>query len=322
MTKKFEIEIQPVFATNVTATYGESGKLWLRNLSQHVQDLADRWDFHLIHVIPNLSYGFVALVHSNENGKNAILKTAPKLPNTHGVIGEAKWLKSFKRGVPEIYHMDEERNAFLMENLEPGNTLKTLVEHGQDETATRIICQTILDLQSGLDIGSSLDLRSGLDLKTDLPNFPHMSSHIPSLEYLNGHMDREIISKGKSLFETLCADHSEDILLHGDLHHDNILQSGSTWKTIDPHGYVGNKVAEVGTMIRNPFDCFPKNKTLKKVLETRLQILIEMLPFDPEKIKYWVFCITLLSAAWDVEGFNKITENTGEVALELNRFVS
>jgi streptomycin 6-kinase len=50
-----------------------------------------------------------------------------------------------------------------------------------------------------------------------------------------------------------------------------------------------------------------------------LQILAEMLPFDPERIKAWAFCMTALSAAWDVEGHAKISENTYAVLLGMDQ---
>jgi len=40
-------------------------------------------------------------------------------------------------------------------------------------------------------------------------------------------------------------------VLHGDLHHENILLDGDTYKAIDPHGRIGEKILEVGTFIEN-----------------------------------------------------------------------
>jgi streptomycin 6-kinase len=45
---------------------------------------------------------------------------------------------------------------------------------------------------------------------------------------LCGHIDNNIIDRAEAIFKNLCADRSNDIILHGDLHHDNILQSDNS----------------------------------------------------------------------------------------------
>ena len=91
-------------------------------------------------------------------------------------------------------------------------------------------------------------------------------------------------------------------------HHGNILSSGSTWKVIDPHGYMGDPVFEVGSMIYNFWDCFPYDLSISQVVERRLHILAEELPFDAQRIKAWAFCKTALSIAWAFEDHGTIPE--------------
>lgn len=337
-----KLELSPTFTKNIISAFRETGENWLKELPEHLSYLSEAWNFQLIHPMPDLSYGYVALVQLNEGheSKPAILKTTPSGSN---LILEAYWLKSFTRGVADVYHIDEERHAILMEYLEPGISLKKLVQQNRDEEATGIICQKILELQSSYSQTSSSSSISAIATATsmassttsassgliaassttsDFSRYKHISELFEAaLPFLKGHMDDAVISKAKTLYQELSFNHQSDILLHGDLHHDNILQCGSDWKVIDPHGYIGDPAAEVGTMIRNPYDFFPNNKPLKSVLERRLKILNEMLPFDPKRMNAWCFCFTVLSAAWDVEGFNEITSNTGKVALALNAFV-
>ena len=78
----------------------------------------------------------------------------------------------------------------------------------------------------------------------------------------------------ESIFNELCADCSNDIILHGDLHHDNILQSDTSWSVIDPHGYIGDPCAEVGPMIFNPC-IFYYESSLFKVKIPRLAQRLE-----------------------------------------------
>lgn len=296
------MDLQPTFIKNIQATYKEAGKIWLAQLPAHIEDLSQQWNFRFIRPFPDLSYSFVGLVKLNTNHELAIIKIAP---DPECIMNEAHWLQCFESSVPKIYDIDEKKCAVLMEYLHPGQPLKTLVQNGQDEAATKIICQIILQLQS--------------KQQKSVANFKHLAELIPDLAYLKNHVDDRVLSKAQSLFRDLTADRTHDVLLHGDLHHDNIISHGDSWKVIDPHGYIGDPVAEVGAMIRNPYDCFPKEYDLAAVIEKRLKILAEHLPFDPKKIKAWAYCMTLLSAAWNVEDFGTAAKKEIQMAAIVDR---
>ena len=289
------MKLSELFIKNIHATYGEEGKIWLSTLADHLEQLSLQWNFQMIRPVQDISYNFVAVVKLSSG--LAILKTAPPAAR---LMAEAEWLKAHKKSVPAILQMDKDRNAFLMEKLEPGTSLKYLVKEGADEKATRILSQVILDLQSADTLHQM--------------NYQHISEHCSSLAFLRGHIDAALIDCAETLFKGLCADCSNDIVLHGDLHHDNILQSDTSWNVIDPHGYLGDPCAEVGTMIFNPLDCFPKQRPIQNIIKSRLNILAEMLPYDKERIKAWALCLTLRSAAWDIEGFGRPNDQTIEIA--------
>ena len=289
------MKLNSAFIKNIHVTYGQEGHAWLDNLSDHLEKLSAQWNFQIIHPVKDISYNFVAVVKLKSG--LAILKTAPSAAR---LMVEAEWLKAHKKSVPTIFQIDKKNNAYLMEKLEPGISLKYLVKEGQDEKATRIISQVILDLQSA---------------DTLLPmNYQHISEHVSAYAFLRQHMDANIIERVESIFNELCADRSNDIILHGGLHHDNILQSNTSWSVIDPHGYIGDPCAEIGPMIFNPLDCFPAHLPMQDIIERRLSILAEMLPFDLGHIKAWAFCLALRSAAWDVEGFGCPNDRTMEIA--------
>jgi len=295
------MHLNPSFISNVRDIHGEGGETWLKDLPFQINHLSQKWDFGFLKPMPTLSYHFVGLIHLNSTGKTAILKISPE---EGSLAREIKWLNLIHHGAPKVYHHDEKMTAFLMEHLNPGETLKSLVRRGEDDQATRIICKTILELQS--------EKSSGFE-------FQHLSELQGSLAILKGKFDEKLLYEAQSLFAALTTDRNQDVLLHGDLHHDNILSNGSDWKVIDPHGYVGDPVADVGVMIRNPFDFFPKERSLPATIERRLQILAEELPFDPQRIKAWAFCMTVLSAAWTVEGHGRPTDHEIAVAYAIQQ---
>ncbi len=282
------------FVDNIKEIYLEIGHQWLLNLPTQVIQLSEKWGFEFTQTMPELSYSFVALVKCQN--KPAIIKIAPP---QQSLARESLCLSSFHKDSPIIFHFDEKSNAILMEYIYPGEPLKNLVKAGQDEQATKIICGIIRELRF-----------------QDIPqqhSFKHLSELANDLSILKGHFDEKLLNKAIYLFQELTVDRSEDIMLHGDLHHDNILSSDHGWKIIDPHGYIGEPTAEVGAMIRNPYNCFPTDKPLRKILERRLSILKAELPYDIERIKAWCYCISVLSVAWTYEGFKKV--NASEVAL-------
>ncbi|MBI2791339.1 MAG: phosphotransferase [Gammaproteobacteria bacterium] len=292
---------QSSFIANIHTVYKEVGKEWLEKLTFHIAELANQWDFRFIHPLANLTYHYVALVELNLTKEIVILKMGPIGSN---IVQEAQWLCSFHHRVPRVLNIDENRNAFLMEYLTPGDTLKSLVQKGEDDAATRIISQTILELHRDQDEYPS--------------SYKHLADLMPALSQLKGLIDNGLLSKAQSLFLDLTLDRTQDVLLHGDLHHDNILLSGDTWKVIDPHGYIGSPIAEIGPMIHNHFDCFPCHEPMQKIIETRLKILCEMLPYDPKSIQAWAFCLTMLSTAWDFEDNQKVNQLKIEEAIAVD----
>ena len=277
------------FISNIQEVYGELGTSWLNNLSSSISLLCEKWNFRFIKVMPNLTYHFVALVENYNSNQNAILKIAPTNQN---IVTEAKWFQYFDKGIPKIYWVDEEHHAFLKDHLDPGKPLSSLIEI-DDDNATRIICQVIRELQSTKQM-------------IPLP-FQHLSTLSSCFSILEGRIDSRLLSQAVSWFHELTSESTHAVLLHGDLHHENILSSGETWKVIDPHGYVGDPVFECSVMIYNP-TLFPQEHSLPQTIERRLKILSEELRFDAKRVHAWAFCMTMLSIAWTVEDHGHVPE--------------
>lgn len=295
------MQLNSAFISNIRDLYGEKGVSWINDLPSQLMLLSAKWNIYFLEVMPNLSYHFVGLAKLRSTGEFAIIKIAPENKN---ISTEAKWLQCFTEGVPKVYWYDEEQYALLMEYLTPGNSLKNFVRTGNDDLATRIICRTILDLQTH---------------QQKLIKLPHLSELGKTLSLLKGQLDSKLLSQAESWFRDLTNDRAGDVILHGDLHHDNVLSSGSTWKVIDPHGYIGDSAFEVGAMIYNPFDCFPNDRSISQIVERRLKILFEELPFDAQRIKAWTFCRTILSIGWTFEDHKKIPEFELQIASAIDK---
>ena len=89
------------------------------------------------------------------------------------------------------------------------------------------------------------------------------------------------------------------MLLHGDLHHYNILSAGrEPWLAIDPKVVVGEAENEVGAFVRNRL--LPVSRP-ERLLARRLDQFADELGFDRERILGWSLAQAVLSAWWSFE---------------------
>jgi streptomycin 6-kinase len=104
------------------------------------------------------------------------------------------------------------------------------------------------------------------------------------------------------LFTDLLASSQEPILLHGDLHHGNILSAErERWLALDPKGIVGEAAYEVGALLRNPMPQLLKDLHPGRILARRVDQLAEELGFDRERLLSWGIAQAVLSAWWSYE---------------------
>jgi streptomycin 6-kinase len=100
------------------------------------------------------------------------------------------------------------------------------------------------------------------------------------------------------VFGELCASMGEEVVLHGDLHHDNVLWSDDRgWLAIDPKGVVGEREYEAGALLRNPVPVLIEPRTLAR----RADQLAEGLGLDGARIRAWAWAQAHLAAVWSVE---------------------
>jgi hypothetical protein len=121
------VNISPALKSNILDLYRAVGEVWLENLDEQILHLSSLWNFQFIKPMEVLSYHFVGVVKMNATGKTAVLKMAPPGSN---LVTEMRWLSCIEKGVPQIYALDEKLNAYLMEHLMPGHSLKKLVKAG------------------------------------------------------------------------------------------------------------------------------------------------------------------------------------------------
>jgi len=278
-------------------TYRDSndaqGLAWLQRLPTLLSDLQCRWKLTLHAPFTQLSYNFAARAE-RADGTAVVLKVCP----LHGGFEtEVQALRMFKgKGAVQLLEVDVERGALLLEQLEPGQMLTTV----QDDTqATRIAAEVMKKLWRPPPPTH------------DFPSVVHWAAGLSELRMEfgggTGPYPEALVDRAERLFSELLGSMGETVVLHGDLHHFNILSAQrEPWLAIDPKGVLGEREYETGALLRNPIPELLYNTHPHLVLERRVDQLAEELNFDRERIAGWAVAQAMLAEWWSyVRGSNR-----------------
>lgn len=117
-----------------------------------------------------------------------------------------------------------------------------------------------------------------------------------------GPFPSELIDKAERIFAELNASTVRSVILHGDLHHANILYSETQgWLAIDPKGVCGDAGYEVGPFMLNRLPADASESATMGVFAQRLSIFSDELGIDKERLAQWSLCHAVLSALWEFE---------------------
>ena len=94
------------------------------------------------------------------------------------------------------------------------------------------------------------------------------------------------------------------MVLHGDLHHDNILRATrEPWLAIDPHGLVGDPGYDVGALLYNP-DPDDRDAALTALVPGRIEQLADELAMPVDRVVAWGYVKAVLSDVWSAEDWS------------------
>ena len=293
-----------VLVQNALGAWGDEGRRWLDDLPGIAADVARDWDLRIGRVY-DLSMHWVAEA-TLEDGTSAVLKLGPVQPGH--LDHEAAALEFYGGdGAVRLLARDAERGALLLERAVPGTLARELVP-GRDEEATAAVIGLIRRLHRPAPPDCPLpDLAiEGAAFEAHLRRFPG-----------DGPLPRHLVERAGRLFAELCADPVEKVVLHGDLHHDNVLRAErEPWLAIDPHGYVGDPGYEVGALLYNP-DPDDRDETLLKLVPARIEQLADGLGMARERVETWGFVVAVLSEVWTTEDGGTPDGAPLDVALQL-----
>ncbi len=277
--------------------YGtEAANAWFQRLPSFLEECAQCWQLKLLPPFEKLSFHYVAPA-LRADGTPVILKTCEFSDEfEHGLAA----LRLFNgRGIARLLAFDEEKKVMLLERLQPGTRLASLVPE-QDEQATSILS------------GVMRQLWRPAPTEHTFPTVEQLGQGLTQLRarYAGGYgpFPPRLVDEAMDLFSTLSASAEASMLLHGDLQHHNILRAQDAWLAIDPKGVVGDPGYEVGVSFYNPMPRILEVLDLEQMLARRVAQLSEELDMERARIRGWGLAQCVRNA-WNVVANDQLNMN-------------
>lgn len=293
---------------------GTAGKAWLARLPGLVAACASNWRLVLAPAFPHLSYNFAA-PGWRADGTPIVLKIC--YPDAE-LASEAAALVFFAgRGAAALLEADLDRGALLLEGVRPGSSLGDVACDGTDAVADERATSAAASVMRQL----ARPAPTGLPCPTFANWIDHLGERMAT-EYAADSalavFPRRWIERAGRLAIELAASEESPVLLHGDLHHGNILLAEPaasrfgepltrqevdwpTWLAIDPKGVIGEPIWETGPLLLNalPEDC--ASATFRPILARRVDQLAEEIATDRERLRAAGVVRAVLASFWMLE---------------------
>jgi streptomycin 6-kinase len=271
------------FVETIIGVHQEKGELWLKNFDGLIKYCEEKWGFR-VQTPFSLSFNFVAPVIFAD-GKEAVLKMGVPSKEIDTEIAALNLYRG--NGVVRLIESDSERGILLLERLIPGNRLNSIKN---DEEATLLAASVMRKI------------------KVPAPRmsiFPSVAQWAKGLEKLRTHfkggtgpIPENMVEKAESLYDKLLPTAKNLHLLHGDLHHENIISAErEPWLAIDPKGLIGEPEYEVVSYLMNQL---PLENPVS-IITRRVKLFVKELQLNEKRILAWAYCHAILAAWWCIE---------------------
>ena len=217
------------------------------------------------------------LLPVRRDGAPAMLKVATEPEERRGADTMTWW-----DGDGAAHVLAHEGDSLLMERAEGSSSLQKMALSGRDDEATRIMCQVAAKLHA--------------------PRMrPLPSSLVPLPEWFaalepGAARHRGILEQAAATARHLFAEPRDIVVLHGDIHHGNILDFESRgWLAIDPKGLLGERTFDFVNILRNPD---AQVALTPGRFSRQVTVMADTAGLDRMRLLQWTLAFTGLSAAW------------------------
>jgi streptomycin 6-kinase len=249
------------------ADTGLNHETWLERVPTLLDECAAEWGLRLGEPYEAGAAGY-AVRAGLPDGTEAVLKLI--YPHREAEQ-EAEALRVWNGdGAIRLLAHDADHWAMLIERCEPGTPLAVLPPNEVLSVLIRLLPR--------------LWVRAGAPFYTLAEEVEWWLSYLPEEWERTGQpFDRSLLEAAMDALAAQAASQGEPVLLHQDLHGDNVLAAQrEPWLTIDPKPLVGEREFAVAPIVRD----FELGHTKGEVL-ARLERLTSELGLDKERARWW-----------------------------------
>jgi streptomycin 6-kinase len=265
-------------------------------LRSRIDDRVAEWQI----IVERVTETESSVLAFGRRGHQAVVLKVIKNPGDEWRSGEI--LEAFDgKGVVRVYEHAE--GALLLERLNPGRPLAIMALNGADDEATEVLAEGIRRM-------SPHPPRRAVPTAADWGR-----GFVRYAASGDAQIPPALCSTARRVYSELCSSQGSVRLLHGDLHHYNMLFDDKRgWLAIDPKGVVAELEYEVGAVLRNPYER-PALFVEPSIIRKRVDHFTRVLDLDSRRILSWAFAQAVLSAIWSVEDGGRIEPDNGWIAL-------
>jgi streptomycin 6-kinase len=216
------------------------------------------------------------LLAVRHNGVPATLKVAREEEERRGGALMAWW-----NGDGAAKVLAQHGPALLLERANGPRSLAAMVAAGEDDEASRILCEVTMRLHAPR-VGPPPEL---------VPLARWFEALAPAARTHGG-----LLAQADLAAQGLLADPRDVVVLHGDIHHGNVLDGGERgWLAIDPKGLWGERTFDFVNILRNPDAAAALTPGR---FEGQVELLAVAASIERRRLLDWTLAFAGLSAAW------------------------
>ncbi len=249
-----------------------------------------RWALRDAVPIPGSRYNKVWLVHRSD-GRPAVLKVGDPLARRREAAALRCWTGD---GAAEL--LAAEGPALLSDFVAHTSTVAALA----DDDATAAVAQAMSRLHRAEVASATASITGGVLPSID--ELPDVSGLDFDFRWLRDQPDAPIetvvIDAAERQLAWLLDTTPRRVVLHGDLHHDNLLVTDVGPVAIDPHGWLGDPHFDAASLMANPFGEFSRHAQPLALARRRAMIIAETCGLDIDRLLQWTFVGAVIAEIW------------------------
>jgi streptomycin 6-kinase len=182
-------------------------------------------------------------------------------------------------GAAKVLAQDEQ--VLLIERAQGSRSIAAMVAAGHDDEASRILCAVAARLH-----------RPRATPRPELVSLSRWFEALAPAARTHG----GLLAQADAAAQALLAVPREVVVLHGDIHHGNVLDGGERgWLAIDPKGLLGERTFDFVNILRNPDAAVA---LAPGRFERQVDVLAGAASVEGRRLVEWTLAFAGLSAAW------------------------